>query len=68
MSSEICWRRGLLSDMAAPFGSAGILSELQGQWLGCSLLFLEIVRRQGREPTVVNRAAHREVVEALPLA
>jgi len=38
--------------MAAPFGSAGVLSELQGQWLGCSLFFLEIVRRQGREPVL----------------
>ena len=41
--------------------------ELQ-QWLGCSLFFLEIVRRQGSEPTVFNRAAHSEVVETLPLA
>ena len=33
-----------------------------------SLFILEVVRRQCAEPSVFNWAAHREVVETLPLA
>ena len=33
-----------------------------------SLFYLEIVRRQGSDPTVFDGAAHSEVVKTLPLA
>lgn len=66
LQSGICWRKGSFGDMVAPFGTVGRSSG--SSRLGYSSFFVEVVRRQCGEPPIFNRAAHREVVEALPLA